>query len=221
MRSIIALLTLLCGFNVSIAQTVVFDQRHFEQVTENQIVRSAAEAGHQNNLNSIRNSINNINANMTSVVLIQDVMYRSLTEVNEALKDGLMFKNMTGYVSDIISNCNRMLVEAQGEPYLLLFAESQLQWSRARVTDMVLEMNDFILKEGMEAMMDYSKRDYLLDNINVELVLLRASTYRALRSMHYAKMNGLLKSLNPYQDFINRDRSLVNEIIRNTNYLKK
>lgn len=221
MKSIFTLLALIFSLNIMYAQTIVFDEGHFRQVLDNQAVRTTAENIHQNNLGSIKNSINSINANVSSVVLVQDVIYRSLTEVNEGLKDGLMVKNMTGYVSDIIRNCNKMVDVAKDEPYLLLFAEKQLQWSKARVTDMVLEMNDFILKEGMDAMMDFSKRDYLLDKVNVELIILRASSYRALRSMHYAKMNGLLKSLNPYQGFINRDKGLVNEIIRNTNYLKK
>ena len=133
MKSIFTLLALIFSLNIMYAQTIVFDEGHFRQVLDNQAVRTTAENIHQNNLGSIKNSINSINANVSSVVLVQDVIYRSLTEVNEGLKDGLMVKNMTCYVSDIIRNCNKMVDVAKDEPYLLLFAEKQLQWSKARV----------------------------------------------------------------------------------------
>lgn len=217
---IVLLISILC-LNTVYAQTVVHDKNHFQQVLANHSVRLAAEQVHQSNLKNIEQSIQNINLNLASVVLVQDVVYRSLTEVKEVLNDGLMVKNMGLYVSDILRHGNELKSIAESDPYLLLFAEESIQWSRARVISLVEEVSNFILKNGRDAMMDYSKRDYLLKIINQELILMRSALYKATRSMYYAKRNGLLKSLNPYQYYINRDKDLVNQIIRNTNYLKK
>lgn len=212
-------LMLLCS-KVS-AQRVVYDKNHLNQVLANQAVRLSAEQAHQSNLKSIETSVKSINLNVASVVLIQDVIYRSLTEVREGLRDGLQIKNMAIYVSDVLKYSNQMIDQAKDEPYLLLFAEENMQWSKRRLLALTEEVNKLVLTGGKEVMMDYVKRDELLDMINHELILLRASVYRAYRAMYYAKQNGLLKSLNPYKNFIERDKDLVNEIFRNYNYLQR
>lgn len=217
MKKLSALLLVFLSLNAT-AQ-YVFDKNHFNQVIANQAVRSAAEAVHQSNLKSIETSINTIRLNMGSVVLIQDVIYRSLTEVKEGLKDGLQVKNMSIYINDILTTSNKMVDQAKSEPYLLLFAEENLQWSKKRLLAISLEVQQLVLKGGKDVLMDYTKRDELLDMINNELIIMRASIYRAMRCMYYAKQNGLLRSLNPYKEFIDRDKSLVNEIILNYKHL--
>jgi len=41
------------------------------------------------------------------------------------------------------------------------------------------------------------------------------------RTMYYAKMRGILKSLNPYSGFINIDRQIGDNIIQNSKTLKQ
>jgi len=220
MKNLLIIPLMLLCFKVS-AQRVVYDKNHLNQVLANQAVRLSAEQAHQSNLKSIETSVKSINLNVASVVLIQDVIYRSLTEVREGLRDGLQVRNMAIYVSDVLKYSNQMMDQAKDEPYLLLFAEENMQWSKRRLLALTEEVNKLVLTGGKEVMMDYVKRDELLDMINHELILLRASVYRAYRAMHYAKQNGLLKSLNPYKNFIERDKDLVNEIFRNYNYLQR
>jgi len=216
------LLLIFIGLAVELkAQRVVFDKGHFNQVLENQAVRTSAELATDAELKSINKSVDDINFNIASVTLVHQAIFNSLNNVNHALKEGLVIKNMTTYVSDIVKYSNQLLDEGKTDPHLLLFAEKHVQWSRERITNLVLEVNDFITNEGVGALMDFSKRDWLINNVNTELLLLRASLYNANRSLHYARINGVLKSLNPYQGFINQDQQLLNEVIRNTNYLKK
>jgi hypothetical protein len=220
MKNLLIIPLMLLCFKVS-AQRVVYDKNHLNQVLANQAVRLSAEQAHQSNLKSIETSVKSINLNVASVVLIQDVIYRSLTEVREGLRDGLQVRNMAIYVGDVLKYSNQMMDQAKDEPYLLLFAEENMQWSKRRLLALTEEVNKLVLTGDKEVMMDYVKRDELLDMINHELILLRASVYRAYRAMHYAKQNGLLKSLNPYKNFIERDKDLVNEIFRNYNYLQR
>ena len=69
--------------------------------------------------------------------------------------------------------------------------------------------------------MDYEKRDALLKKVTLELKVMRALCFSMSRSIYWAKTNGVLKTANPFQNFINQDKRLVNEIITDYKFLKR
>ena len=105
------------------AQRVVYDKRHFQAVNENAVARQAAELTHNNYLEKIDQNLNNINTNVSSVVLAQTIIYEGLSNVNSVLKNGLAVRNMSVIIADLISYSTQMESMARADPYLLLFAE--------------------------------------------------------------------------------------------------
>jgi hypothetical protein len=103
--------------------TVISDTRHLAIVNENAAVRYAAEAAHNSYLSTINQKLDDININISSVLLVQDMIYRSLTEVNGILRTGLTARQIGGMASEIIRECELMVQTAKGSPHLLLFAE--------------------------------------------------------------------------------------------------
>lgn len=213
-------LLLVCSAN-SNAQTVVFDRSHFAIVNENGSVRLAAENTHNNYLSTINNRLDDINLNISSVVVVQNLIYTSLTQVNQALKSGIAATQIAQISAEIIKESNAMISIAGSEPYLLLFAEDVARQLKSRGINLVSEVSDFILKGGGNVLMDYEKRDALLRKVILELKVMRALCYSMGRSMYWAKMNGVLKTANPYRDFINQDTRMANDIIRNYQILKQ
>jgi hypothetical protein len=69
--------------------------------------------------------------------------------------------------------------------------------------------------------MDAGERARLLGRIVIELTILRGVAYGMHRSMYWAKQRGILNSLNPYRGFINIDKRIADDIIRNAKYLKQ
>lgn len=204
----------------SYAQRVVFDRNHFNIVNENGAVRLAAENTHNNYLNTIRNRLDDINLNISSVVVVQALIHRSLTQVNQALKSGIALTQVAQISTEIIRESNAMIDIAGSEPYLLLFAEDVARQMKSRGINLVSEVSAFVLKEGSNVLMDYEKRDALLRKVILELKVMRALCYSMGRSMYWAKLNGILKTANPYRDFINQDTRMAQEIIRNYQLLK-
>ena len=45
--------------------------------------------------------------------------------------------------------------------------------------------------------------------------------YGAWRAMYWAKERGIIASLDPYANFINRDKAIVSRIIQNAKYLQQ
>ncbi len=219
---LICLLWILCSSDLFAQSyvTIVYDAKHLAIVGENGAVRSASELTHHEYLKTINNRLDDINVNLSSVVLVQRMIHGALTQVDQALKSGRMLKQITSVSSEIVSECNAILSSAKEAPYLLLFSEEVTWQMKDRGVKLVSEVSEFVLNEGNGALMDFEKRDALLQKILLELRVMRALCYSVQRGMYWAKINGVFASINPFQSFINRDRQLVDQIIFQYNLLK-
>jgi len=203
------------------AQEVVFDPQHFVSVTENGVVRSSAESTHDQYLGKINTNINNLNTNVGSVVLAQTIIYNGLANVNSALKDGLEVKNMAVIVADMTSYIDQALELAKAQPYLLLFADNIAAEMKQHALLLVTDISGYVLKEGDNVLADYNARDQLMRMVTQQLQLLDGLAYGAWRAMYWAKERGIIASLDPYANFINRDKAIVSRIIQNAKYLQQ
>lgn len=206
--------------NQADAQRIVYDKKHFQTVNENAVARQAAELTHNQYLEKIDQNLQTINLKVGSVVVAQTIIYDGLSNVNSALKNGLAVQQLGTIVADLINYSNQMVQLGRSEPYLLLFAEDFGNQMKARSVRLVTEVSGFVLKEGSNVLADYNSRDQLLRKVTQELQLLVSLAYGAWKAMYWAKERGIVKSLNPFQDFINQDRNHVEDIIRNAKYLK-
>lgn len=217
------LLSLLMGaglMNQADAQRIVYDRKHFQTVNENAVARQAAELTHNQYLEKIDQNLQTINMNVGSVVVTQTIIYDGLSNVNSALKNGLAVQQLGTIITDLINYSNQMVQMGRSEPYLLLFAEDFGNQMKARSVRLVTEVSGFVLKEGSNVFADYNSRDQLLRKVTQELQLLVSLAYGAWKAMYWAKERGIIKSLNPFQNFINQDKNHVEDIIQNAKYLK-
>jgi len=171
-------------------------------------------------LGKINNNLNTINLNVGSVVTAQTIIYNGLANVNSALKDGLAVKNMAVLTSDMIAYLEQCLALAKAQPYLLLFATGIEHEMQIRALGLVSDVSGYVLKEGDNVLADYNSRDHLLKKVTQQLQILDALAYGAWRAMFWAKERGILASINPWENYINRDKLFVQQIIGNAKYLQ-
>ena len=195
------------------AQTMVYDRNHFQIVNENAAMRNVSEIGYQNSLDEIRRNTDDIGVNMASLALVQTMIHQSLSEVNEALKDAIQVKQMGRIIQQIYSTSDQVMESASHDPILLLFAETYLSQAKERSLSLVSEVSDFILAEGSNILISHNVRDELLTKVYRELQMINAYMLAVRNSMYWAKINGTLKKLNPYQTYINKDINLINQIL--------
>ena len=203
-----------------LAQEYVLDPQYLESVEANQAVRMSAEQTHNQYLGKINNNLDDINTNVGSVVLAQTIIYNGLANVNSALKDGLAVKNMAVLTADMISYLQQCLELAKAQPYLLLLATGIENEMQQRALALVTDVSGYVLKEGSNVLADYNSRDQLLKKVTQQLQILDALAYGAWRAMFWAKERGILASINPWQNFINKDKLFVQQIIGNAKYLQ-
>src|SRR5690606_4320583 len=164
-------------------------------------------------LEGIKQNTDDIGLNTASLAMLQTIIHRSLTEVNEALKDAIQVKYIGHLFQMIHTNSNEVLTMASQDPILLLFAEEYIRQAKAKSLSLVTEVSEFILNRGNNLLINHNVRDELLSKVRTELQLINGYMQTVKNSMFWAKMNGVLKGLNPYQSFINQDINLVNRIL--------
>jgi hypothetical protein len=220
MKKIGLLFLLVTGWLAGQAQSVVFDPQHFAAVMENGAARNSAEISHNQYLSKIDNNLNNIGINVSSVVLAQTIIYNALSDVNSALKDGMAVKNMSVTIADMTSYLNQCTQLAQSQPYLVLFASNLISEMTSKSVSLVTDVSGYILKEGGNVLADYNSRDQLLRKVTQQLQILNALAYGAWRAMYWAKERGIISSLDPFSNWINKDKTFAEQIIGNAKYLK-
>lgn len=203
------------------AQQYVLDEKYLVSVEANQAVRMSAEQTHNQYLGKINNNIEDLNTNVGSVVLAQSIIYNGLSNVNSALKDGLEVKYMATITADMISYLNQALALGKTDPFLLLFATNIANEMKVRSVALVSEVSAYVLKSGDNILADYNGRDQLLKKVTNTLQILDGLAYGAWRAMFWAKQRGIIASINPWHDFINKDKYFVQQIITNAKYLKQ
>ncbi|WP_324759056.1 hypothetical protein [Sphingobacterium thalpophilum] len=193
---------------------------------------AAATSVHAGVMNS---QLNDVNSNLTLIqrgqlavtgqLLIvndlQDKIYKGLSEVSGVVRSLLTVKDIAGISLDIVNDVEKAMNIASGNPALLLFAEAGAREFKTRATNLATEVSAFVLKGGKDNLMDSGERAKLLNRIRTELTILRGVAYGMHRSMYWAKQRGILNSLNPYAGFINIDKQIADDIIRNSRLLKR
>ena len=90
---------------------------------------------------------------------------------------------------------------------------------KQRAVTLVTDVSGYVLKEGDNVLADYNSRDQLLRKVTTQLQILDGLAFGAWRAMYWAKEKGIIASLNPYANYINRDKLFVAQIIQNAKYL--
>lgn len=203
------------------SQEMVYDLQHAAVVVENQAARSAAEGTHQQYLGKINDNLNTVNTNVASVVAAQTLIYNALANVNSALKDGLMVKSIAKTTTDIIYYLDQAMHLGKDDPVLFLVTARIQNEFGPKATAMVSDISGYILKEGDNVLADYNGRDQLLRRVVQQLQILDGMAYGTWKAMFWAKERGVLKTLNPFQNFINQDRAFAAQIIQNAKFLQR
>ncbi len=204
-----------------LAQRIVFDRRHFAIVNENNAVRLSAELSHQSDLREITSHLKDIQLNLTGVILTEQLIYASLTQVENGLKSAYALRQIGELSLEIITESKEVLDAARSSPALLLFAQTNCQQLEGRGVKLVQEVSTVVMREGENLLMDYASRDALLKKISLELKTIRALLYSIKKCMYWAKVNGMLQTANPFKSFINTDKRMVENLLLNYKTLKR
>ena len=221
MKKFFLLATFLALLNYSYAQQLIFDREHFSIVNQNGLARLSAELALQSSYNRIKADLNDIEINIGSLVLTEQLIFSSLTQVDQGLKSGLMIQDISQLLNEIYQQSSELVFYASSRPELLLFAERFSKQLKTRGVNLLTQVSDHILAEKADLLMNAEKRDALLRKISLELRLIRSLVFSMRKSMFWAAQRSLISQVNPFKDFLNIDKRMVDQIISRYKTLKK
>jgi hypothetical protein len=220
MKRILILIAFLLILKDSYGQRLVFDKGHLDIVNSNAATRLAGELSYHASLEQIRKNTDDIAINLASVSLVQTMIHRSLKEVNEALKDAIQVKQMAYLINDIYRYSGEAIELAKGNPELMLFAEASTQQLKYRGIKILAEVSSVVLQQKEDVLMNYNVRDELIRKVLDELRIMNALIYGIRQNMYWAKARGVIKSINPYRQYIDKDLAIMDDILRKRQMIK-
>ncbi|WP_316847074.1 hypothetical protein [Pedobacter psychrodurus] len=219
MKTILILLLLLCQRGFS--QRIILDRDHLKAVMENNAARISAELFHIGSLEDINGRQKEISRNLGAVILTEQLIFSSLTQVDQGLKSAMAVRQIGQLSLEIISESRAVLGQAAAAPYLLAFAEATCRQLSDRGLKLAGEVSVLILKEGKDLLIDFAKRDALLKKISLELKTIRALLFSIKKCMYWARVKGVLHSVNPFGGFVNTDKRMVENLLLDLKTLKQ
>lgn len=218
-KLIILLLCLTAGS--AFAQEIVVDP-----VTSGAIVGSTIAINGQlgttnDKLNLIQKGQLAVTGQLVIVNDMQNKIYKGLSEVASVINNITTIKEIAECGTDIVNDVGQAMALAKSNPVLLLFAEQGARNFETRAATLAADVGAFVLKGGNGNLMDSGERGKLLNHIADEVRILRGIAYGMERSMYWAKINGIFRSLNPWAEWQNQDVRIANDVLTNAKYLKQ
>jgi hypothetical protein len=126
----------------------------------------------------------------------------------------------TPMVNRIISNQAHIIQLAQRNPALIAIGyQSAIQFA-SQAKSLIAYVTGLSLSLGDVNQLKASDRKVLFDYVISELSNIQDLSGSMLNMMQYSSLASLLRVANPFQNFIDADKSIGKEIIQNAKYLK-
>lgn len=166
----------------------------------------------------------NEQANLTLLAKLK-ATYRTLQQRYNALGTAINIADIgiyaTPMVQRIISNQAQIIQLAEKTPALIAIGyQSEIQFAE-KAKSLVGYVAGLTLSFGDVNQMRASDRKLLFDYVLSELSIIQDLSGNMLNMMQYSNLAALLKAANPFQNFIDADKSIASDIIQNAKYLKQ
>lgn len=147
---------------------------------------------------------------------IQTKLYNGLLYVSSTVHNAYQIYDCFTLLKSIYENESKMISEAQQNPLALIFAVKFQNEMVVKAIAYYGQIKEFILKENDEKLlMDAGERTLLLTTILEDLRAIEAYAVSSYYRVHWAVQDGIIKTLNPFGNFVNKDAQIVQDILRN------
>lgn len=185
---------------------------------------SKSEYDRQNNTrNNQAVTTANEQANKTMLAKLKN-KYRELQQRFNTLGMLIEAANISIYVSPMVNRIVRNQMEiysvAQQDPLFIAMAYQSEKDFVDRSRSLANYLIGLCASIGAVNQMKASDRKILFDHVLMELNSIQELSAKLLSAMQVSQTAGKLRSLNPFQNFIDQDKEIVKEIIRNAGFLR-
>jgi hypothetical protein len=171
-------------------------------------------------------AINDANeqSNLTLLAKLKNT-YRTLQQRYNALGTAINIADIgiqaTPMVEHIIDYQRQIIQLAEKNPAIIALGyQTEIEFVE-KAKNLVSYIIGLSLCIGDVNQMKASDRKMLFDYIISELSTIQELSANMVNTLQYSSLSALLRSINPFQNFIDQDKGIAEQIIQNAKYLKQ
>jgi hypothetical protein len=205
-----------CNLTIVQAQTLTIDP----VLTGVTVASSALENNSYSAIKSKQTAIESLQASTVvftnAIKGIQEKLYNGLLYVSSTVHNAYQIYDSYTLLKSIYENESKMISEAQQNPLALIFAVKFQNEMVLKAIAYYGQIKEFILKENDDKLlMDAGERTLLLTTILEDLRAIESYAVSSYYRVHWAVQDGIIKTLNPFGGFVNKDAQIARDILRN------
>jgi hypothetical protein len=214
-------IAILCTLVKSVyAQQSTLDIAAMHQLIPESIDENKAQVKAKN-----QQAVNTANeqANLTLLDKLKNV-YRELQNRYNTLGTAINVAEIGVYatpmVEQIVSYQKQIISLTSADPILLpLGLQTEIEFAE-KAKDLAGYVAGLSLSIGDVNQMKASDRKLLFDYVIAQLSTIQEMSGNLVTTLQSSSLNTLLRSINPFQDYVDKDKTIVEDIISNAKYLK-
>jgi hypothetical protein len=220
MRILLTLLAL-CFTLSAFSQQSTIDVIEMHQLID----QSKNEHTQQVNARNNQATVNaNEQANLTLLAKLKNV-YRTLQQRYNTLGTAITFADIglegEPMVKQIISYQGQIVKLVEKNPAIAVIGvQSEIEFVE-KAQALLGYVTGLTLSFGDVNQMKASDRKLLFDYVIQQLSQIQELSGNLVNTLSYSNLSSLLRSINPFQNFIDMDKSMAEDIIQNAKYLKQ
>lgn len=214
-KNLISISVLFLGFSIRLdAQTVVFNDKLYMQLTKNQLVRNFSADQYKTSYEKQQELYNKMNEKMLQIVAIQDFIYTNLTNVNQGIKQGKKLYYLYNYWGKIANNANDVLaLTIQRPEYAILLNKFYIGVTLEMIA-MQKELVDEIMREDKDFLMDHWDREIIINGLLRRSRLINGYFIVIKTRLEQAKKTPYIYQIPGISNYVNLDKMIVKDIIQ-------
>lgn len=148
----------------------------------------------------------------------QQATYNGLVYVSTAVKNAYQIVRCYTVLQSIYNYQSKMLSECGQDPLAIILAYKAEEEMVTKAISLYTQIATLILREDADNLMDSGDRSRLLYNVLTDLQVVEGFSAAAYYKVHWAVIEGVLNTLNPFNHYINNDANIVKNIMNTWKY---
>lgn len=218
MKQIILSQLFLCMILVLHAQQVVIHPDLIAQQGRNTAYKMFWAERYNNTLENIKDHRSGTLGSMAAVEQIQQKIFKSLTLVEQGLKDGKTVWYIARKIPRIFSLYEEAAKLAVKKPYLLTMVSREAELCYQRMLKLTQYLQEALLTSDESVLMDPVTRAKLVHQVYEEVRVMEALGQHLVFTLQAHTLQDAIQQVIPYKDYIQMDRAIIEGILRQWKY---
>lgn len=218
MKRILIILALF-SFQYSSAQTVTVDPLLGGLITAQAVIDNENHEKVNKSFNTIKTAQEAITTATAKITSLHNKFYKGLVEVNNNITNAFQVLEVGKIILSIADYQVKMVEAARPNPLALAFVTKIESELITRAIKLEVLLNQIALKaKDDKVLLNAGERIALMNDILLELRVLEAFSASAYYKVQLVVRQGIIRSLNPFQQMYNDDKTIVTRILQRVSF---